>query len=201
MTRNPPGVIRPEVVLLDRDGTIVVDKPYLADPNGLEFLPNAAAGLRRLTELGLRIVVVTNQSGIARGHFAADTVHRIHERLESMVAATGGRIAAIYFCPHHPDDGCGCRKPNVGLLTRAAEELRFTLNDAFVVGDQAVDVAAGQRCGATTLLVRTGCDTRNAEDLGVMADYVVSDLVEAAEVIVHVLSSRTRRGLGSAGRS
>jgi D-glycero-D-manno-heptose 1,7-bisphosphate phosphatase len=141
---------------LDRDGTIVVDKHYLADPDGLELLPNALEGLRELRALGALLVIVTNQSGVGRGYFPAETVDRMHKRLGELLAEGGVELDGIYVCPHAPDDGCDCRKPASGLFLRAAADLGLELSDGFVLGDKDADVEAGRRVGATAILVGRG---------------------------------------------
>lgn len=149
---------------LDRDGTIVLDKHYLSDPDGLELLPNALEGLRELRELGARLVVVTNQSGVGRGYFPAEAVERMHERLRRLLAGGGVELDGIYVCPHSPDDGCTCRKPGTALFERAAEELGLELGASFVLGDKDADVEAGRRIGARSILVGPG-DEADAPDL------------------------------------
>jgi D-glycero-D-manno-heptose 1,7-bisphosphate phosphatase len=159
-------------VFLDRDGTIVVNKHYLADPDELELLPNAAAGLRDLRDLDARLVVVTNQSGIGRGYFDETALAAMHSRLEELLAAEGVELAGIYACPHAPDAGCDCRKPAPGLYLQAVAELGLELEGSFVVGDGDVDMEAGARIGATA--IRIGSEA--------------PDLLAAAELV------RSRRG-------
>jgi histidinol-phosphate phosphatase family protein len=149
---------------LDRDGTIVVDKHYLADPDGLELLPNALEGLRELRELGAKLVVVTNQSGVGRGYFAAEAVERMHARLGVLLAEDGVELDGIYVCPHGPDEGCACRKPGTALFERAADDLGLDLRGSFVLGDKDADVEAGRRIGATPILIGPG-DDADAPDL------------------------------------
>jgi histidinol-phosphate phosphatase family protein len=187
---------RRAVVLLDRDDTIIADRGYLCQPAGVELLPNAAAGLRRLAELGCAVVVVTNQSGIGRGYFDEAALAAIHARLGELVTAAGGRIDAIYHCPHRPDQGCACRKPAIGMFTRAAAELDFDLRESFVVGDQPLDVEAGRRCGATTILV-----ARADAGSGAAADHVVADLVQAAAVVERALLARAAASGGVPARA
>jgi D-glycero-D-manno-heptose 1,7-bisphosphate phosphatase len=170
-------------VVLDRDGTIIVEKHYLADPDGVELIAGAAAGLRRLAHLGLGLVVVTNQSAVARGYLDLERLGEVHARLESLLAREGVRLEGIYACPHHPEEECVCRKPRTALVERAARELGFEPRRAFVVGDMASDVGLGRAVGATTLLVRTGHGAREARDGAAAADHVVADLAEAATLI------------------
>jgi D-glycero-D-manno-heptose 1,7-bisphosphate phosphatase len=183
---------RDRVVILDRDGTIVVDRGYLADPAGLEFLAGAAQGLRWFHENGYRLVVITNQSGVGRGFFALERVHAMNERLERMVEAIGARLTAIYYCPHAPEAGCDCRKPAQALLERAAAELRFDPQSAIVIGDKPSDIEFGRRAGARTILIAPAgpagpagpaapCGT--AADEAVRPDAVAADLAEAARIV------------------
>lgn len=174
-------------MLLDRDGTINVEKEYLSSVEGLELLPNTLAGLRDLREIGLGLVVLTNQSGIGRGYFGAETVDGIHRALAGLLAAGGVSLDGIYVCPHGPDDGCACRKPAPGLAEQAARELGFRLADSFIIGDKSADIELGRRVGATTILVRTGYG-REVESNGLAnPDYVADDLAGAALVIAGIL--------------
>jgi D-glycero-D-manno-heptose 1,7-bisphosphate phosphatase len=161
-------------VFLDRDGTIVVNKHYLADPDGLELLPNAAAGLRELRDLGARLVVVTNQSGVGRGYFDEAALAGMHSRLEELLEAEGIELAGIYACPHAPDAGCDCRKPATALYEQAAREHGLELSSSFVLGDGDADVEAGRRIGATS--IRLGSDGANDE-------LAAPDLLAAAGLI------------------
>ena len=176
-------------VVLDRDGTLIVEKHYLADPDAVELIEGAGDALRRLAALGLGLVVVTNQSGIGRGLFDGARLAQIHARLETLLAQEGVRLAGIYVCPHHPEDDCACRKPRTELLLRAARELGFDPRRAFVVGDMASDVDLGRAVGATTLLVRTGHGARLAEAARPSPDHVVDDLGAAAALIERLLAA------------
>lgn len=168
------------VVVLDRDGTIVVDKHYLDDPDELEFLPNAAEGLRSLHEAGHRLIVATNQSGVGRGRFSLARMHEVNARLEQMVAAAGARLEAIYSCPHAPADRCACRKPALGMLQQAAAELGFDPAGSIVVGDKVSDVEFGRRAGAITMLVSDPAQTPLAPHQ--TADFLVRDLAQVAGI-------------------
>ncbi len=166
-------------VILDRDGTIVVDCGYLADPAGLRFLPGAAAGLRMLHAAGHPLVVISNQSGVARGRFTLQALHMVNRRFSAMLAEAGAPLAGLYFCPHGPEEGCDCRKPNTALLHQAAAALGFEPRDAVVIGDKSSDIELGRRVGATTMLV--GAATSDGQPA--QPDYMVRDLVEAAGII------------------
>lgn len=178
-------------VLLDRDGTINVERHYLSDPEQVELLPNAARGLAEMARLGLGLAVVTNQSGLGRGYFDAARLEQIHERLRTLLQETAGvELDGIFCCPHLPDDDCHCRKPRTGLIEQAARSLMFQPSEAFVIGDKACDIDLGRGVAATTILVRTGYGAKFEADAAVQPDYVVDDLREAARVIEELLSRR-----------
>lgn len=177
----------PRYVLLDRDGTINIDKHYLCDPQDLEFLPGVVAGLQRLVGADCRLVVITNQSGVARGYFDMMEVDLVHLQLTRMLVDVGVRLEGIYVCPHGPEDGCPCRKPRTGLVDRAVRELDFDPSESFVIGDKASDIELGQAVGATTFLVRTGYGEQTLADGKATPDHVVADLDEAASVIVSLM--------------
>src|ERR1700679_243694 len=143
------------VVVLDRDGTLVIDRGYLSDPDGLEFEPGAAAALQWLYSHGYRLVVVSNQSGVGRGLFTLERLASMNARLNAMVEALGARLEGIYCCPHAPDAGCACRKPAPGLLLRAASDLGFKPESAVVIGGKESDVEFGRLAGATTIRIAT----------------------------------------------
>lgn len=142
---------------LDRDGTIIHDAEYLGDPDGVELLPGAAAAIARLNANGVPVVVVTNQSGIARGRLTEADYERVRARLEAMVAAAGAHIDASYFCPHHPDftGACDCRKPATLLYRRAADEHRLDLERSWYAGDRWRDVAPALELGGRGILIRS----------------------------------------------
>lgn len=172
------------LVALDRDGTIIEERPYLSDPLAVALLPGAARGLRALQGEGFRLVIVSNQSGVGRGYFGAAAVERVNQRLLELLANEGVALDAVYFCPHRPSVGCRCRKPSTGLLERAARDAGAAPDQAFVVGDKECDIAMGRQAGATTFLVRTGwgLDTETAG--AVRADFVADDLERAAAMII-----------------
>ena len=168
------------MIVLDRDGTIVVDRNYLTDPDVLEFLPGAAQGLRRLHQRGHRLVIVSNQSGVGRGLLSLQRLEQINARLTQMVRQAGAELAGAYFCPHRPEEDCDCRKPKTQLLLQAARELAFDPADTIVIGDKSSDVELGRRVGALTILIASD---RKEIAAAADADYVVTDLNAAAELI------------------
>jgi len=170
-------------VLLDRDGTVIVDKHYLHDPDGVELLPGALAGLKKMQEMGFGLAILTNQSGIGRGMYTDADVHACNRRLMEMLAAEGVEIAAIYYCPHAPEEECNCRKPATGLMDQAAEDLGFDPAQAFMVGDKKADMGVGRATGAATILVRTGKGAEQEAKCAGLADFVADDLDGAAEII------------------
>jgi D-glycero-D-manno-heptose 1,7-bisphosphate phosphatase len=169
--------------ILDRDGTINAEREYISSPDQVELLPRTLKGLRRLCDLGLGIIVITNQSGVGRGYYGMAQVEAVHERLRELLAADRVELNGIYVCPHAPDDGCNCRKPRTGLLEQARRDLGFSPHKCFVIGDKPTDVGLGKAVGATTILVRTGYGNATEADPNVSPDLVADDLFEAAELI------------------
>jgi len=178
------AIAKPALVL-DRDGTIIEEREYLSDAAGVKLIPGVGAALRELKKMGFSLVVITNQSGIARGFFSEAVLQEIHARLEQLLAEAGVRLDGIYICPHRPEDDCRCRKPKLGLLQQAAHDLGFTLEHSIVIGDKTSDVEMGRNAGAITFLVRTGYGAGIAAAQESLADFVVDDLAAAARVIRH----------------
>lgn len=174
---------RKRFALLDRDGTILVEKNYLASADQVHLLPGCIEGLKAFQAAGFGLILITNQSGIGRGYFTENALDQIHGRLKWLLASEGIQLDAIFFCPHTPDDNCRCRKPLPGLVERAAAEFKFDPSEAVMIGDKECDVELGRRCGATTILVRSGYGAEH-ERRGVTADYVCDDLKQAAEAIL-----------------
>jgi histidinol-phosphate phosphatase family protein len=136
-----------KAVFLDRDGTIARDVPYCSRPEDFELLPGAADGIKLLNEHGFKVVVVTNQSGIARGYFTEGTLAEIHDKMITLLAEHGAHVDAIYYCPHHPDDNCDCRKPKPKMVLQAAIDLDIDLSQSYVIGDNEMDVELARHAG------------------------------------------------------
>jgi len=141
---------------LDRDGTICEEMGYVNHVDRLQIFPFAAAAIRQLNEAQVPVIVVTNQSGVARDIFPESLVHQVHQKMIAELSAGGARVDAIYFCPHKTEDACECRKPNPGLLERAAGDHALDLSSSWVVGDRYADLEMGHAAGARGILVMTG---------------------------------------------
>jgi D-glycero-D-manno-heptose 1,7-bisphosphate phosphatase len=144
-------------IILDRDGVINYDSDYyIKSPDEWIPIPGSAEAIAMLNRAGFRVVIATNQSGVARGLYTLDTLMQIHAKLLEHVAAAGGKIEEIFFCPHHPDDKCICRKPQPGLLHQIEQKYDVNLTDTFFIGDSIADIQAAQQVGCKPILVLTG---------------------------------------------
>jgi histidinol-phosphate phosphatase family protein len=164
-------------VFIDRDGTVNRDVPYCSHPDQFELLPGAAEGIRLLNESGFRVIVVTNQSGIGRGYFTEETLGKIHERMAEKLAQFGAHVDAIYYCPHHPDDHCQCRKPLPQMILRAASDMGIDMGQSYTIGDSDRDIDMGRRarCKAT---VKVAPEEHPA------ADHNAANILEAARWVL-----------------
>lgn len=171
-----------QAVLLDRDGTVIVEKEYLSDPAGVELLPGSAEGLHLLQQAGLKLVILTNQAGIGRGYFTQADADRVQDKMRQLLKQEGVTLDGIYMCPHAPGDNCACRKPKPGMAWQAAADLGLDLTRTAMVGDKALDVEMGQAVGATSILVQTGYGKEEAAKCS--PDYIASDLADAARFLL-----------------
>jgi D-glycero-D-manno-heptose 1,7-bisphosphate phosphatase len=174
-------------VFLDRDDTVIRDPGYLSNPDGINILPGAAEAIRVLNESGIPSIIITNQSGIARGFFKEEILESIHKRLTTLLAGQGARIDAIYYCPHHPDGirqeyrvACTCRKPEPGLLLKAAQDFGLDLKHCYLVGDKPIDVETIHKVGGKGILISTGKDM----PLTVKPDYSAATIKDAISWIL-----------------
>jgi histidinol-phosphate phosphatase family protein len=189
-----------KAVFLDKDGTLVEDLPYNVDPDRMTLGRGVLPGLRALAGTGYRLVVVSNQSGVARGLFGESALQGVERGLRSLLQAGGVVLDGFYYCPHHPDArlpdyrrACTCRKPQPGLLERAAVELGLSLADSWMVGDILDDVEAGHRAGCRAVLVDNGGETEWIRSPARDPDIVVKSFDEAA---VAILAADRRSALG-----
>ena len=192
-----------KAVFLDRDGTVNTEVGYLRDLSMLSLIPGVGRAIKKLNDAGFLVVLVTNQSGVARGYFPESLVDAAHVRLEELLGADGARLDAVYYCPHHPTAGttahtriCACRKPGTGLIDQAATDLAIDVHRSYMVGDKWSDVELGHRAGAVSILVRSGFaadDPGNVRPEHVAEpDFTAHDLAEAADwIIAHSKADRS----------
>lgn len=174
---------RGAAVFLDKDGTLIDDVPYSVDPSRITLARGAAAGVRRLSRLGYRLLVVSNQPGVALGRFDAGALVAVEQRLTRLLQEQGARLAGFYYCPHAPDDGCACRKPRPGMLLRAAADQRIDLAASWMIGDILDDVEAGVRAGCRTILIDNGNETVWRRSSLRRPTYTALDLTAAAQFV------------------
>jgi D-glycero-D-manno-heptose 1,7-bisphosphate phosphatase len=174
------------LIFLDRDGTLIHEKVYLKDPRKVRLLAGTVSGLKALKRAGWAPVLLTNQSGVGRGLLTRQDVDRVHRRLQQLLGARGVRLAGVYWCPHHPDAGCACRKPKLKLVRKASRDLGIPWRGSFSVGDKWSDVAIGRRTGGKGVLVLTGYGRRMlAKNPGHRpADFVTRDFRSAVRWII-----------------
>jgi D-glycero-D-manno-heptose 1,7-bisphosphate phosphatase len=181
-------------VFIDRDGTLNVDSGYIADPEDLVVYPSAAQAVRLLNENGLKAIVVTNQSTVARGYCSEAMIDAIHAKLRDELNKQGAHLDAIYYCPHHPEIGeklyrvqCQCRKPRPGMLHQAEREHNIDLSRSYVIGDKTVDIEMARSVGAAAGLVLTGFGNDSIRRLAgksLQPDFIGEDVLEAVRIIL-----------------
>lgn len=188
MVHASGATLRP-AVFLDRDGTLNADLGYVFRPEDIHWLPGVAAALARLRWAGYLLIVVTNQSGIARGFYDAQAMQALHDWMNAELRAQGAHIDAFYHCPHHPDINgvCICRKPAPGMLLRAAEDWRIDLEQSWMIGDKMSDVTAGRAAGCTPILLTTRIALPDEEPSLLRA----ADMKEAADLVLSAGTSGT----------
>ena len=181
-----------KAVFLDRDGTIIEEKHYLRDPEQVVLIPGAATAISLLAEKGYYIVMVSNQSGVARGYFDEEDVIRVNQRVQELLREHGAAIDAMYYCPHHPDGNiakykvdCSCRKPKSGMGIRASQEHDLDLSKSYMIGDKIADVEFARNCGMKNgFLVKTG----HGKEQVLLKQYgkQATDILHAAKMILEM---------------
>jgi D-glycero-D-manno-heptose 1,7-bisphosphate phosphatase len=184
-----------KAVFIDRDGTLNREVEFLSKPEQLQLIEGAVEALQLLKKLGYKLIVITNQSGIARGYFTEKDLQKIHETLREMLKASGVELDAIYYCPHHPSEGnapyvqeCACRKPLPGMILAAAEQFQIDPAKSYMIGDKLSDIETGKNAGCRTILVQTGYGQKTLqqlEDAGVQPDWICANLLAAAQCIAN----------------
>ncbi len=178
-------------VFLDKDGTLIVNEPYNVDPRRIRLQPHAGEALRAFHAQGYRVVIVTNQSGVARGLFPEEALAAVENRLRVMLSELDVPLAGFYYCPHHPDGtvpayaiDCSCRKPKPGLVLRACRELRIDARQSWLIGDILNDIEAGRSAGCRTILLRNGNETEWIVTPSRLPHHIVADFREAKRVVM-----------------
>ena len=169
--------MRSKVVFLDRDNTIIRNALYCVSPDQVKILPSVPEAIRLLNTNGFKVIVITNQSCIKRGYLSEKGLDKIHDRMKNELSKQGAYIDAIYYCPHHPDSRCPCRKPNNGLLVQASKDFDIDFGRSFMVGDLPMDIEAGKSMGCKTVLLS------NFDKTNCYPDYITKDLLGASKWI------------------
>jgi D-glycero-D-manno-heptose 1,7-bisphosphate phosphatase len=184
-------------VFLDRDGTINEEMGYINHLSRFRLLPEAAPAIARLNKAGLPVVVITNQSGAARGYFPASLVDEVHRHMHTLLSQAGGRVDAVYACLHAPEAGCSCRKPQPGLLLQAAQDLGLDLSRSYLVGDRYVDIQTAVNAGVQGILVLTGYGLGEYEHFHAHTQskpvHVALNLLDAVDFIVAQFKTSMQR--------
>lgn len=167
-----------KAVFLDRDGTLCEEVNYLSRPEDLRLFPFSAEAVKLLNENGFIVILITNQSGIARGFFDEKVLHEIHAKLKNELAESDAKLNAIYFCPHSSTDNCDCRKPKTGMIKRAKQDFSLDLENSWIIGDKAIDVETGFNAQIKTALVLTGYGQTEVEKLEKKPDLIAENLLQ-----------------------
>lgn len=193
-----------KAVFLDRDNTLIEDPGYISDPSGVKMLPGVAPAVKSLSQAGFKVIMVTNQSGIARGLLTEEALQKIHSELRRQLAESGAHLDGIYFCPFHPEGSVEgyaidseLRKPRPGMLLKAAKDHDIDLSASWMVGDSPRDAEAGQRAGCRTIRLRVQSMQvqGDGQDEDAQADFTVRNLVEAAKIILREPAAPPQRTL------
>ena len=193
--RSSDPTIQKTAVFLDRDGTIIEEVGYLDNIGQLKLIPGAARAIGLLNKAGIPVIMITNQSGVARGYFSESVVEQLHQRLNELLETELAYLDAIYYCPHHPTEGtapyrraCNCRKPHPGMVEQAIDDLQLGKRRLFVVGDKLTDIELAKRAGAEGILVLTGYGREEKKQLDKIGKaqpaYIATDLLQAIQWII-----------------
>jgi histidinol-phosphate phosphatase family protein len=176
-----------KAVFVDRDGTINVNVEYLDNSREFQMYPGVAEGIKLLNENGFLIIIVTNQSGIARGYYTKETLDKIHERMISEFEEKGAKIDGLYYCPHHPDDNCNCRKPRTGMLEKAIHDFEIDTSKSFIIGDRMIDIEAGYKMGLKTVIVpeRVKIVKKEIKESKISPDFYCDDFLTGIKWILN----------------
>jgi D-glycero-D-manno-heptose 1,7-bisphosphate phosphatase len=168
-------------IFIDRDGTLIEEVNFLHRVEDLRFFNYTDEAVKLLKEHGFLIVIATNQSGIGRGIYTENQMHNVHQAIQNQLTE---KIDAFYFCPHVPDEGCDCRKPNLGMIESACKDFSIDLSESWMIGDKVLDVELGRNANIKTALVRTGYGEKDEKKLKNQPDFIAETLIEAVQFII-----------------
>lgn len=172
-----------KLALIDRDGTLIVDKHYLSDPDQVELIKGIPAALKKLENSGYKIIVVTNQSGIGRGYFSQGDMEAVNVKMIQLLKNEDAKVDAIYFCPHSPDDNCQCRKPGLGMVEEAMRDFDGDRSKSITIGDKCADVRLGQDMGGIGILVKTGYGEKTIQKNDCKPDFILDSLTDIQQFL------------------
>ncbi len=173
-----------KAIFLDRDGTLIEEVDFLSTVGETKLYPFTIEALTILRDAGYIFFITTNQSGIARGYFGAAAVNAIHQKIQTELAAAGLKIESFHYCPHFPDDGCICRKPNIGMIQKAILGREVDLDRSWTIGDKKLDIGMGFNANTKTALVSTGYGAKHKKLLQQKPDIIAQNLLEVAKLII-----------------
>jgi histidinol-phosphate phosphatase family protein len=180
--------IKVPAVFLDRDGTVIFDKNYLSSPEKVKLYSYVADSINRLRAAGFKVIIVTNQSGVARGMFTEQDLQKIHERFVFLLKKAGAEVDAIYYCPHVDEDSCNCRKPKTGMVLESAKKFNIDLERSYTVGDSVRDYLLGYNSGGKGILVLTGHGKKQKKKIAqekVKPMAICKNLKDAVDLIIN----------------
>ena len=178
-------------VFLDRDGTINVEVSYLHRVEDVQLIKNVPEAINLLNHNGYKVIVLSNQSGVARGYFSEEDVRGVNREIDRLIRLKGGEIEDFYFCPHYLGGKiqkyaiqCSCRKPGIGMIGRAAQDYDIDISNSYMIGDKASDVKMANNAGCRSILVKTGYGLEECSNIAIEADFIAEDLLDAAKWII-----------------
>lgn len=184
MLRTPFFRSMSNAIFIDKDGTLIQDVPYNVVPEKIVFMENALDSLHLLQEAGYKIIIISNQPGIALGYFDEEALIKVKEKINEILNSKQINLDGFYYCPHSANSSCDCRKPKPGLLNKAAEDLQIDLSSSWMIGDILDDIEAGNRAGTQTILLNNGNETEWLKKEYRTPGYLVDNLLEAARIIL-----------------
>lgn len=179
-------------VFLDRDGTILEEVHYLTKIDDLVFIPQAAKAVREINQLGFKAIVITNQSAVGRGMLDIKDLENIHKVMMGKLKKQGARVDDIFYCPHHPEEQCGCRKPKPGLVLQAAKKHLLDIKTSFMIGDNIIDMELSKAVGCHGILVRTGYGKSTEENYKIPKEWIADNIGKAVSLIRNFVDSPQR---------